>query len=109
MEQILKIFELVLKSFLHIWPYLIVTIPLAVVVNISGASKYITRVFGKKHILSILLATIIGAFSPFCSCGVIPVISSLFFLGVPLAPVISVSISDTHYFLSISLQVQGIC
>jgi uncharacterized protein len=108
MEQILKIFEFVLKSFLHIWPYLLVTIPLAVVVNISGASKYITGVFGKKPILSILLATIIGAFSPFCSCGVIPVISSLLIGGVPLAPVMSFWIASPSmdpeiFFLSSSL------
>ena len=31
MEQIIKISEFILKSFIHIWPYLLVTIPLAVV------------------------------------------------------------------------------
>lgn len=89
MEQIIKIPEFILKSFIHIWPYLLVTIPFAVVINLSGASKYITKVFGKNPLLSVLLATIVGAFSPFCSCGVIPVISSLLIGGVPLAPVMS--------------------
>jgi uncharacterized membrane protein YraQ (UPF0718 family) len=89
MEQIIKIADFILKSFIHIWPYLLVTIPLAVLINFSGGSKYITAVFGKNPLLSVLLATIVGAFSPFCSCGVIPVISSLLTGGVPLAPVMS--------------------
>ncbi len=108
MEQIIGIFEFILKSFLHIWPYLLVTIPFAVVINLSGASKYINRAFGKNPLLSVLLATVVGAFSPFCSCGVIPVISSLLIGGVPLAPVMSFwlaspSMDPEIFFLSSSV------
>lgn len=108
METIIKIFEFIIKSFLHIWPYLLVTIPLAVIVNLSGASKYITSAFGKNPLLSVLLATLVGAFSPFCSCGVIPVISTLLIGGVPLAPVMSFWIASPSmdpeiFFLSSSV------
>jgi uncharacterized membrane protein YraQ (UPF0718 family) len=108
MEQIFKILEFIFKSFLHIWPYLLVTIPLAVVINLSGASKYITSAFGKNPLLSVFLATVVGAFSPFCSCGVIPVISSLLIGGVPLAPVMSFWIASPSmdpeiFFLSSSM------
>jgi uncharacterized membrane protein YraQ (UPF0718 family) len=89
MEQLIRISEFILNSFLHIWPYLLVTIPLAVIINLSGLSKNIGRIFGKNPLLSVFLATAVGAFSPFCSCGVIPVISSLLISGVPLAPVMS--------------------
>jgi uncharacterized protein len=89
MEQILKISEFIVKSFIHIWPYLLITIPLAVAVNLSGASKYINKAFSRNPLLSIFMATAIGAFSPFCSCGVIPVITSLLIGGVPLGPVMS--------------------
>jgi uncharacterized protein len=108
MEQIIRISEFILKSFLHIWPYLLVTIPLAVIVNLSGASRYITVAFGKNPLLSVFLATVVGAFSPFCSCGVIPVISSLLIGGVPLAPVMSFWIASPSmdpevFFLSSSV------
>jgi uncharacterized protein len=108
MEQIIRILEFTGRSFLHIWPYLLVTIPLAVIINISGASKYITRAFGKNPVLAVLLATCVGAFSPFCSCGVIPVISSLLIGGVPLAPVMSFWIASPSmdpeiFFLSSSV------
>jgi uncharacterized membrane protein YraQ (UPF0718 family) len=94
------------EAFLHIWPYLLVTIPLAVAVNMSGASKYIKRAFDARPITAILLATIVGAFSPFCSCGVIPVIAALLISGVPLAPVMSFWIASPSmdpeiFFLSV--------
>jgi len=89
MEHIQKIAEFVMNSFLQLWPYLLITIPLAVAVNLSGASKIIKRTLNMKPVISILLATVLGAFSPFCSCGVIPIISSLLIGGVPLAPVMS--------------------
>jgi len=89
MEQIIKIAGYILESFIHIWPYLLITIPLAVVVQQTGAAKLIHKALSKKPLVSILLATLVGALSPFCSCGVIPVISSLLIGGVPLAPVMS--------------------
>lgn len=89
MEQIHHIAGFILNSFIHIWPYLLITIPLAVLVQLSGASKYINRSLNRNPYLSILLATVVGAFSPFCSCGVIPVVASLLIGGVPLAPVMS--------------------
>ncbi len=89
MEQIFKIAEFIVGSFIHIWPYLAVTIPVAVFVRLSGASNYISRALGKKPVVAIVLATAVGALSPFCSCGVIPVIASLLIGGVPLAPVMS--------------------
>lgn len=89
MEQVVKIADFILDSLVHIWPYLLITIPLAVAVKFSGAAKFIHMAFNQNPIASILLATALGAFSPFCSCGVIPVIASLLIGGVPLAPVMS--------------------
>ena len=104
--EIFKIAEFMGSALLHIWPYLLVTIPVAVAVNMSGASEYIKRVFDTGPIAAIFLATAIGAFSPFCSCGVIPVIAALLISGVPLAPVMSFWIASPSmdpeiFFLSV--------
>jgi uncharacterized membrane protein YraQ (UPF0718 family) len=104
--EILKIVNFMSEAFLHIWPYLLVTIHLAVAVNMSGASKYIKRAFDAGPVTAILLATTVGAFSPFCSCGVIPVIAALLISGVPLAPVMSFWIASPSmdpeiFFLSV--------
>jgi len=107
-DQMTKIADFIINSFFHIWPYLLVTIPIAVAVQMSGASKYIKRAFQARPLSAILLATAVGAFSPFCSCGVIPVIASLLISGVPLAPVMSFWIASPSmdpeiFFLSVGL------
>jgi uncharacterized membrane protein YraQ (UPF0718 family) len=106
-DQIMTIADLIVESFLHIWPYLLVTIPLAVGVRMSGASKQISRAFQARPILAIFLATAVGAFSPFCSCGVVPVVAALLISGVPLAPVMSFWIASPSmdpeiFFLSVA-------
>ena len=108
LSQITQILNYVVDSFIHIWPYLLVTIPIAVAVNMSGASKYISKAFSTRPIVSIFLATFVGAFSPFCSCGVIPVVAALLIGGVPLAPVMSFwlaspSMDPEIFFLSASM------
>ena len=108
MEQITFILIFILKSFIHVWPYLLVTIPLAVWVKFSDFSKHFQSIMTKSPGLSILLATAVGAISPFCSCGVIPVISTLLIGGVPLAPVFafwvaSPSMDPEIFFLSVSI------
>lgn len=107
LNQISTIAQFIVNAFVHIWPYLLVTIPLAVAVNLSGASKYINRAFQARPLAAIVLATAVGAFSPFCSCGVIPVIAALLMGGVPLAPVMSFwiaspSMDPEMFFLSVS-------
>ncbi len=106
-KEILKIIDFMGNAFLHIWPYLLMTILLAVAVNMSGASRYIKRAFDAGPVAAILLATAVGAFSPFCSCGVIPVVAALLISGVPLVPVMSFWIASPSmdpeiFFLSVA-------
>jgi hypothetical protein len=106
-DPILAIAQFILEAFLHVWPYLLITIPLAVAVQMSGAAKYINRAFAAQPIVAIFLATAVGAFSPFCSCGVIPVVATLLIGGVPLAPVMSFWIASPSmdpevFFLSVA-------
>ncbi len=106
-DQILAVVSFITDAFLHIWPYLLITIPLSVLVRVSGASRYISRAFQARPLVAIFLATAVGAFSPFCSCGVIPVIAALLIGGVPLAPVMSFwvaspSMDPEIFFLSVA-------
>jgi uncharacterized membrane protein YraQ (UPF0718 family) len=108
LEHIIQISEYIIESFIHTWPYLLITIPIAVAVKMSGASKYINRVFAAQPILAIILATLLGAFSPLCSCSVIPVVAALLIGGVPLAPVMSFwlaspSMDPEIFFLTVGI------
>jgi uncharacterized membrane protein YraQ (UPF0718 family) len=107
-SEMMRISSFIFEAFMHIWPYLVVTIPLSVAVRMSGASRYIKRALGAKPMTAIVLATVVGAFSPFCSCSVIPVIASLLISGVPLAPVMSFWIASPSmdpeiFFLSVGM------
>lgn len=104
-NQLLDVANFIIAAFFHVWPYLLVTVPLAVVVHMTGGSRYITRAFRARPIVAILIAALVGAISPFCSCGVIPVIAALLIGGVPLAPVMtfwiaSPSMDPEIFFLS---------
>ena len=57
LDHILAITQFMLNAFLHVWPYLLITIPLAVAVQMSGASKYINRAFAARPVIAIFLAT----------------------------------------------------
>ncbi len=108
MEQLTFVGAFFWENFLAIWPYLLLTIPLAVGVKLSGVSRYIARAFQAGPLVAIVLATAVGAFSPFCSCSVIPVVASLLIGGVPLAPVMafwvaSPSMDPEIFFLSVSM------
>ena len=107
MKDVIQILEIIFNSIIQLWPYLIITIPISVAVHLSGAAKYINRVMRKSPGLSILLATLVGALSPFCSCGVIPIVASMLIGGVPLAPIMSFwvaspSMDPEIFFLSVA-------
>jgi uncharacterized protein len=107
-EQLVAIVQFMGEAFLRLWPYLLLTIPLAVAVNLSGAARHINRAFTGRPAVAIFLATAVGAFSPFCSCGVIPVVAALLIGGVPLAPVMSFwiaspSMDPETFFLSVAM------
>jgi uncharacterized membrane protein YraQ (UPF0718 family) len=89
MPTLATIGSMVLASFLHAWPLLALSIPLAVLLRMSGLSDRLRGAFGRRPIVGVLIATAAGAFGPFCSCGVIPIITSMLIAGVPLAPVMS--------------------
>ena len=107
LDNIIPIIEYVIDSFIHIWPYLLITIPIAVAVKMTGASKFISRAFSARPVVAIILATLVGAFSPLCSCSVVPVVAAMLIGGVPLAPVMSFwlaspSMDPEIFFLTVS-------
>ncbi len=77
------------RSLLSIAPFLLVSIGVAAYSQASGADSLIARAFEGRVSRMIVLAALLGAISPFCSCGVVPLIAALLVMGVPLAPVMA--------------------
>ena len=76
-------------SLLDTAPYLIASIALAAYAGASGADALIARAFTGSPLLMIAVAAAFGGLSPFCSCGVIPLIAALLAMGVPLSAVMA--------------------
>ncbi|MHA7827053.1 MAG: permease [Roseovarius sp.] len=77
------------ESLLSTAPFLILSIAVAAWAGATGADNLIARAFTGTPIVMIALAALAGGVSPFCSCGVIPLIAALLAMGVPLSAVMA--------------------
>jgi uncharacterized membrane protein YraQ (UPF0718 family) len=81
--------EFTLAALWNVLPFLLLSIAIAAYAKATGADNLIARAFTGRALPMIVLAAAMGALSPFCSCGVIPLIAALLSMGVPLAPVMA--------------------
>ena len=79
----------VAESLVSTGPYLLLSAAVAAYARASGADSLAARAFAGRTSAMVVVAALIGGLSPFCSCGVIPLIAALLSMGVPLAPVMA--------------------
>lgn len=72
-----------------ITPFIAVSVGAAAYAKASGLDHQLASVFGARPRTAIVLASLFGALSPFCSCGVVPIVAGLLGAGVPLGPVMA--------------------
>lgn len=70
-------------------PFLVLSIAIAAWAGATGADNLIAKAFTGAPLMMIGLAALAGGISPFCSCGVIPLIAALLAMGVPLSAVMA--------------------
>lgn len=75
-------------------PFLLLSIGIAAYAQASGADNLISRAFQGRIAVMIPVAALFGALSPFCSCGVIPLIAALLSMRVPVAAVMAFWLSS---------------
>jgi uncharacterized protein len=78
-----------LRAFAGILPFLVASVGLAAWLKAAGADHLIGASVSRAPGLAIVIAAAAGAFSPFCSCGVVPLIAALLAAGVPLPAVMA--------------------
>jgi uncharacterized protein len=83
-----------LNALAGVAPFLTLSVAIAAYAKASSADNLIAQAFRGHTLGMICLAALIGALSPFCSCGVIPLIAALLAMGVPLAPVMAFWLSS---------------
>lgn len=77
------------SNLLDVAPFLVLSIGIAAYAGATGADGLIARAFTGSPAIMILIAAAAGGLSPFCSCGVIPLIAALLVMGVPLSAVMA--------------------
>ena len=82
------------SSLWGIAPFLLLSASIAGYLEAAGADRLVGKVFSGRIALAIVAAAIFGALSPFCSCGVIPLIAALLAARVPLAAVMAFWVSS---------------
>ena len=92
--QLLASVRFVLGALVSIAPFLALAVAIAAYAAASGADGLVARVFSGRPVRTVVLAALFGALSPFCSCGVIPIIAAMLRAGVPLAPVMAFWLSS---------------
>lgn len=78
-----------LEAVWEMLPFFALAIAIAALARATSADVLIARAFSGNPVRATVLAALVGAISPFCSCGVIPLIAALLGAGVPLAPVMA--------------------
>jgi len=81
--------EFVGLAMAQVAPFIVLSVAIAAYAGATGADSLIARVFNGSPVKTIVAAAAFGGLSPFCSCGVIPLIAALLAMGVPLAPVMA--------------------
>ena len=73
------------RALVDVSVFLLLSIGIAACAKASGADALIAGAFRGREPAMVLAAALMGALTPFCSCGVIPLIAALLAMGVPLA------------------------
>ncbi|WP_072748522.1 permease [Oceanicella actignis] len=82
------------RSLLATAPFLVLSVTIVAWAAATGAENLIARMFNGAPAIMIGLGALAGGLSPFCSCGVIPLIAALLTMGVPLPAVMAFWLSS---------------
>ena len=89
LSQLPRTLQFVAAAAGNTFGFLLLSVVLTAWAKASGVDNLISRAFSGPPLLAVVSAALMGAVSPFCSCGVIPIIVALLAMGVPLAPVMA--------------------
>ncbi len=92
--QALESLRFTALSLVRIAPYLLIAVGLAAYLQAAAADRLIARAFRGRAAAMVVAAALFGALSPFCSCGVIPLVAALLAMGMPLPPVMAFWLSS---------------
>ena len=89
MESISEFLQTSAEMFVRLLPYVLAGIVLSELLNLTAWDRLIRRVCGKNPLTGVIGAVVLGAISPLCTYGTLPIVTHLYWAGTPLAPLAS--------------------
>ena len=86
--------DFTLAAFVDILPFILASVAVAAALKAAGADNLVASAFTARPMTAVVTASLFGALSPFCSCGVVPLVAALLVAGVPIAPVLAFCIAS---------------
>ena len=94
MQQVRPTVEFAIKALWNTFGFIAFAVAAVAYMKATGAETLLAKVFEGREIRMIILAALVGALSPFCSCQVIPFIAAMLALGAPLSAVMAFWLSS---------------
>jgi uncharacterized membrane protein YraQ (UPF0718 family) len=88
-QQAQRTLGYVATELVYLGPWFTLSVLFAAAAKATGGDAIVAQAFAGREGRMIPLAAMVGGLTPFCSCGVIPLVAGLFGAGVPLAPVMA--------------------
>src|SRR5512146_4439 len=92
-EGLSSILAVMWDGLLNMGWYILLGIALSALIKTYKLDRRFWVILNRRGALVIILATLAGVFSPFCSCGVLPIVVTLLESGSPLAPAMALLIT----------------
>ncbi len=89
METLRFVLNFTINATISILPFFFLSVAVASLIKTFKFEVHLKKAFYGREFASVPIATTTGAFSPLCSCGVIPAISAMLASGIPLAPIMA--------------------
>ena len=88
-EVVVEMLRFVVRNLLLMLPVIGLAVGLSSYIRASGADALVAQIFSGRRWRMLVLAALVGAVTPACGVGVLPLIAGLLAAGVPLAPVVA--------------------
>ncbi len=89
LDKILLVFYNSGYLLLELAPYMVVGVIVGELLRFTSWTELMVKVLGKSPVLSVVFAAILGAASPLCTYGTIPVVLQLYRAGINISPLIT--------------------
>lgn len=93
-DQLISTLQFTGSAFLKTLPFIAFAVLMTAYLSATGANNLISKAFSHRKVEMILLASLAGGLSPFCSCEVIPFIAALLAAGAPISAVMAFWLSS---------------